>query len=37
MKAGRIKVATREFSVVDIPIPVPGDKEVLIEVKAAGV
>lgn len=37
MKAGRIKVATREFSVVEIPIPIPNSNQVLIEVKAAGV
>ena len=37
MKAGRINVSTREFSVVDIPIPKPKPGEVLIRVKAAGV
>ena len=37
MKAGRIKVSTREFAVVDIPAPQPGSGEVLIKVKAAGV
>ena len=37
MKAGRIKVSSREFAVVDIPVPQPGSGEVLIKVKAAGV
>ena len=37
MKAGRIKVSTREFRVTDIPIPNPGSGEVRIKVGAAGV
>lgn len=37
MKAGRINIRTREFAVVDIPIPEPRSGEVRIAVKAAGV
>ena len=37
MKAGRITVSTRKFSVTDIPIPQPADGEVRIKVGAAGV
>ena len=37
MKAGRITVSTRKFSVTDIPIPQPDSGEVRIKVGAAGV
>ena len=37
MRAGRIKISTREFRVVDVPIPAAGPGQVLIKVKAAGV
>ncbi len=37
MRAGRIKISTREFKVVDYPVPFPGAGQVRIEVKAAGV
>ena len=37
MRAGRIKISTREFKVVDFPIPHPGPGQVRIQVKAAGV
>lgn len=37
MRAGRIKISTREFKVVDTPIPHPGPGQVRIQVKAAGV
>ena len=37
MRAGRIKISTREFNVVDFPIPHPGPGQVRIQVKAAGV
>lgn len=37
MRAARIKISTREFQVVDVPIPSPGPAQVLIRVKAAGV
>lgn len=37
MKAGRINVTTREFKVIDLPIPEPREGEVRIKVKAAGV
>mgnify|MGYP003336409329 CR=1 FL=1 len=37
MKAGRIHVPTRNFEVKDIPIPIPGPREVRIKVGAAGV
>jgi len=37
MRAGRIKISTREFKVVDYPIPFPRTGQVRIEVKAAGV
>ena len=37
MRAGRIKISTREFKVVDHPVPDPGPLQVRIKVKAAGV
>ena len=37
MKAGRIHVPTRNFEVKEIPIPIPGPREVRIKVGAAGV
>lgn len=37
MRAGRIKISTREFKIVDFPIPHPGPGQVRIQVKAAGV
>ena len=37
MRAGRIQISTREFRVVDIPVPSPGSDQVLIRVKSAGV
>ena len=37
MRAGRIQISTREFSVVDLPKPIPESHEVLIKVMAAGV
>lgn len=37
MRAGRFNVSTREFGVVDVPIPTPGPSQVLLQVKAAGV
>ena len=37
MLAGRLHLDTRKFAVEEIPVPVPGPGEVLIEVKAAGV
>ena len=37
MRAGRIKISTREFNVVDTPIPHPGSGQVRIKVEAAGV
>ena len=37
MRAGRIKISTREFKVVDFPIPDPSPGQVRIQVKAAGV
>ena len=37
MRAGRIKISTREFKVVDFPVPHPGPGQVRIQVKAAGV
>ena len=37
MRAGRIKISTREFKVVDYPVPIPSTGQVRIEVKAAGV
>lgn len=37
MRAGRIKISTREFKVVDFPIPHPGRGQVRVQVKAAGV
>jgi D-arabinose 1-dehydrogenase-like Zn-dependent alcohol dehydrogenase len=37
MLAGRLHVTTGKFRVEEVPVPVPGPGEVLIEVKAAGV
>lgn len=37
MKAGRITISTRQFAVVDVPIPEPGLGQVRIKVMAAGV
>lgn len=37
MRAGRIKISTREFNVVDFPIPHPSSGQVRIKVEAAGV
>ncbi|WP_059008602.1 zinc-binding dehydrogenase [Streptomyces specialis] len=37
MLAGRLHLTTRRFAVEEVPVPVPGPGEVLIEVKAAGV
>ncbi|RZU46031.1 D-arabinose 1-dehydrogenase-like Zn-dependent alcohol dehydrogenase [Streptomyces sp. BK022] len=37
MLAGRLRLDTRTFAVEEVPIPVPGPGEVLIEVRAAGV
>lgn len=37
MRAGRIKISTREFKIVDFPIPLPGPQQVRIKVEAAGV
>lgn len=37
MRAGRIKISTREFQIVDFPIPLPGPQQVRIKVEAAGV
>ena len=37
MRAGRIKISTREFEVVDHPIPEPSLGQVRLQVKAAGV
>lgn len=37
MRAGRIQISTRRFSVVDVPTPSPSPSQVLIKVKAAGV
>ncbi|RZU46400.1 D-arabinose 1-dehydrogenase-like Zn-dependent alcohol dehydrogenase [Streptomyces sp. BK022] len=37
MLAGRLHVPTGRFRVEEVPVPVPGPGEVLIEVKAAGV
>lgn len=37
MLAGRLRPATRTFAVEEVPVPVPGPGEVLIEVRAAGV
>ena len=37
MRAGRIKISTREFKVVDHPVPDPSPLQVRIKVKAAGV
>ncbi len=37
MPAGRLRLDTRTFAVEEVPIPVPGPGEVLVEVRAAGV
>jgi D-arabinose 1-dehydrogenase-like Zn-dependent alcohol dehydrogenase len=37
MRAGRIKISTREFHIVDFPIPSPGPRQVRIKIEAAGV
>ncbi len=37
MRAGRIKISTREFQVLDFPIPLPDPQQVRIKVEAAGV
>ncbi|MEU3856458.1 zinc-binding dehydrogenase [Streptomyces sp. NPDC028722] len=37
MLAGRFHVDTKKFLVEEVPVPVPGPGEVLVEVKAAGV
>ncbi|MER8057709.1 MULTISPECIES: zinc-binding dehydrogenase [unclassified Streptomyces] len=37
MLAGRLRLDSRTFAVEEVPIPVPGPGEVLIEVRAAGV
>lgn len=37
MLAGRLRLDTHTFAVEEVPIPVPGPGEVLIEVRAAGV
>ncbi|MGW0212541.1 zinc-binding dehydrogenase [Streptomyces sp. NPDC003233] len=37
MLAGRVNLDTKKFVMEEIPVPVPGPGEVLIEVKAAGV
>lgn len=37
MRAGRIRISTREFKVIDYPTPHAGQGQVRIEVKAAGV
>ena len=37
MRAARILISTREFRLVDIPVPTPGPGQVRIEVRAAGV
>lgn len=37
MKAGRITISTREFSIKDVPIPTPNASQVRIKVMAAGV
>ncbi|WP_326599878.1 zinc-binding dehydrogenase [Streptomyces sp. NBC_01803] len=37
MLAGRLHLMTRRFAVEEVPVPVPGPGDVLIEVKAAGV
>lgn len=37
MRAGRIKISTREFKVVDHPVPDPSPLQVRIKVKACGV
>ncbi|MFF9024828.1 zinc-binding dehydrogenase [Streptomyces eurythermus] len=37
MLAGRLRLDTRTFAVEEVPIPVPGPGEILVEVRAAGV
>ncbi|WNZ06743.1 zinc-binding dehydrogenase [Streptomyces sp. 11x1] len=37
MLAGRLRLDSKSFAVEEVPVPVPGPGEVLIEVKAAGV
>lgn len=37
MLAGRLRLDTRTFAVEEVPVPVPGPGEVLVEVRAAGV
>ncbi|MBB4986855.1 zinc-binding dehydrogenase [Streptomyces nymphaeiformis] len=37
MLAGRLHLETRTFAVEEVPVPVPGPGEVLVEVRAAGV
>ncbi|MHC5908608.1 alcohol dehydrogenase catalytic domain-containing protein, partial [Streptomyces sp. S6] len=37
MLAGRLRLDSRTFAVEEVPVPVPGPGEVLVEVKAAGV
>ncbi|GHB32609.1 alcohol dehydrogenase [Streptomyces viridiviolaceus] len=37
MLAGRLHLDTRTFAVEEVPVPVPGPGEVLVEVRAAGV
>ncbi|MFF9065512.1 zinc-binding dehydrogenase [Streptomyces sp. NPDC014891] len=37
MLAGRLRLDTRTFAVEEVPMPVPGPGEVLVEVRAAGV
>ncbi|MEV0332478.1 zinc-binding dehydrogenase [Nocardia sp. NPDC050717] len=37
MLAGRLRLDTRSFAVEEVPIPVPGPGEILVEVRAAGV
>lgn len=37
MLAGRLHLDDRRFAVEEVPVPVPGPGEVLVEVKAAGV
>jgi len=37
MRAGRIKISTRQFAVTDFPIPQPSQGQVRIQIKAAGV
>lgn len=37
MRAARFDAATRTLSVTDVPVPVPGPAEVLVEVRACGI